>query len=232
MKLAVMQPYFFPYLGYFQLINAVDKFVFYDDVNYIKGGWINRNNILLKKSGKLITLTLLASSSNKNINEIVIGNRSSKVLKTIKQAYAKAPYFYKGFPIIEEIFNVIKPGTLISEIAGLSIVSVSNYLELKVKFEYSSEKYSDTKGMDKAVRLLEICKRNIADIYINATGGIGLYTKERFRNDNINLYFIYNHVKEYKQFNNDFIPYLSIIDIMMFNSAEQINTMLNNYKIE
>ena len=227
-----MQPYFFPYLGYFQLINAVDKFVFYDDVNYIKSGWINRNNILLNKEKKLITLALMKSSSNKNINEIEIENRGSKLLKTIMQAYAKAPYFCKVFPIIEEIFNAIKPGTLISDVAGLSIVYVSNYLKLKIKFEYSSEKYSDTKSMKKSVRLIEICKRNIADIYINATGGISLYSKEEFKKHNINLYFINNHINEYRQFRNEFIPCLSIIDIMMFNSPEQINKMLNNYEVE
>ena len=126
MRLAVMQPYFFPYIGYFQLINAVDKFVFYDDVNYIKGGWINRNNILVNKQKKLISLNLVASSSNKNINEIRIGNRKNKVLNTIRQSYTKAPYFNKVFPIIEEIFNNIDTSTLISEVAGSSIMKASN----------------------------------------------------------------------------------------------------------
>lgn len=231
MKLAIMQPYFFPYLGYFQLINAVDKFVFYDDVNYIKGGWINRNNIIQNNEKKLLTLNLIASSTNKDINEIYVGNRNSKMLKTIKQAYSKAPFFEVVFPIVDEILSSCSSPVLISEIAGQSIIKVAEYLNIKTVFEYSSEMYSDTKGMDKAMRLIEICKRNNADDYINAVGGANIYSNFFFTKNNINLFFIKNQLNEYKQFNNEFVPSLSIIDVMMFNLPEQITKMLNNYNL-
>lgn len=231
MKLAIMQPYFFPYIGYFQMINAVDKFILYDDVNYIKGGWINRNNILQNNERKLITLNLVGSSSNKLINEISIGN-NRKLFKTISQAYSKSPFFEVVIPIVNEILSLCAPNVSISEIAGESIIKVSDYLNIKTKFEYSSKLYADTKGIDKADRLIEICNRNKANTYINAAGGKELYSKDFFKKNYIDLLFIQNHIQEYQQFNNDFVPFLSIIDVMMFNSVEEIKKMLNTYVLE
>jgi len=230
MKLAIMQPYFFPYIGYFQLLNAVDKFILYDDVTYIKRGWINRNNILINKNKILITLSLKSVSQNKLINEIEV-NTNNNLIKTIKQAYLKAPYFDYAFPIIEKTFESIKPGFKISEISGLSIMNVAEYLKLDTLFEYSSISYSDTKGLGRAQRLIEICKINRADTYINPIGGIELYSKEEFKNENINLFFIKSSIEPYKQFDNDFVPGLSIIDVLMFNSPEQTKEMLNKYKL-
>ena len=231
MKLAIMQPYFFPYIGYFQLINAVDKFVFYDDVNYIKGGWINRNNILLNGEKKYFTLNLKESSSFKKINQIFIDGRSEKLIKTINQSYSKAPYFDQGFPIIEEVILNINTSSLISEIAAMSVIKTSEYLDLKTIFEISSEKYCDTKDFERAERLIKICKLNKADTYINVLGGKELYKKETFKNNKIDLFFLQSKLTEYKQFGKEFIPYLSIIDLMMFNSPEVIHKMLNNYEL-
>ena len=150
MKIAIMQPYFFPYIGYFQLINAVDKFVFYDDVNYIKGGWINRNNILLNGEKKYFTLNLKESSSFKKINQIFIGGRTDKLIKTINQSYSKAPYFDQVFPLIEGVIVNINTSSLISEIAALSVIKTSEYLDLKTIFEIGSEKYYNTKDFERA----------------------------------------------------------------------------------
>ena len=105
MNLAVMQPYLFPYIGYWQLIDAVDIFIIYDDVNFIKRGYINRNNILENKTSQLITLELIGASQNKRINEISIGNNVNKLLKTLKQNYLKAPFYKDVFPVLEEILN-------------------------------------------------------------------------------------------------------------------------------
>ena len=226
-----MQPYFFPYIGYFQLINAVDKFVFYDDVNYIKGGWINRNNILLNGKKKYFTLNLKESSSFKRINQIFIVSRTEKLIKTINQSYSKAPYFKQVFPIIEEIILNINNSSFISEIAAISVIKTSEYLGLKPIFEISSDKYYETKSLEKSERLIKICKLNNTDTYINAVGGKELYKKESFINDKIDLFFLQSKITEYEQFGNDFIPYLSIIDVMMFNSPEVIHKMLNNYEL-
>ncbi len=226
-----MQPYFLPYIGYFQLINAVDKFIFYDDVNYIKGGWINRNNILINNEKNYFTLNLSKPSPNKLINEIKVGNNKNKILKTIKQNYSKAKYFNNAFPLVEEIFNSIHENCLISEIATLSVQKISLYLKIKTKFELSSKLYGHTKGIEKADRLIEICKSNYTDTYINPIGGIELYNKNYFNSKGINLFFFKNGKINYKQFNNNFIPNLSIIDVVMFNNPEKINEMLDNYEL-
>ena len=232
MKLAIMQPYFFPYIGYFQLVNAVDKFIFYDDVNYIKGGWINRNNILINKEKKLFTLNLVGASSFKQINQIKVGNRSDKLLKTIHQSYVKAPFFISVMPLIEDVFASINTESLVSDVAGISVMKVSEFLGLKTIFEFSSFSYSHTKGMERGNRLLEICKLNNSSYYINPVGGIELYSKEHFRKQGINLQFLNSKLSKYSQFTDEFVPGLSIIDVLMFNPIEQINLMLNNYTLE
>ena len=231
MKLAIMQPYLFPYIGYFQLINAVDKFVFYDDVNYIKGGWINRNNILQNGEKKYITLTLKEASSFKKINQIFVGGRADKILKTIKQSYSKAPYFDKVFSVIEDVFSFVNYNTLISEIASKSVIKTSKYLNLKANFDMSSEKYEESQKDGRAERLIKICKLNNAETYINVVGGKELYNKQEFAENDIKLFFLESKQIEYEQFGNIFVPHLSIIDVMMFNSPELIYKMLDNYKL-
>ncbi len=230
MKLAIMQPYLFPYIGYFQMVNAVDKFILYDDVNFIKRGWINRNNILINNKKSLFTLNLSAVSQNKLINEISV-NYNDKLLKSIEQSYKKAPFFAHVMPIIQYVFNDINAETRISEISGKSIISISNYLGINTEFEYSSKCYSNTNGLDRAQRLIEICKYNSADTYINAAGGKELYNKEEFNKENIKLLFIQSRIDGYKQFNSEFVTGLSMIDVLMFNSVEEVNKMLKNYEL-
>ena len=232
MKIAVMQPYFFPYIGYFQLINAVDKFVFYDDVNFIKGGWINRNKILINGEAKYFGVLMKGASSNKNIYDVKADIKANKkTLKTISQSYGKAPYYNNIFPLIENFFKSLEEDMPISEVAGMSVEMVAQYLGLKQKFEYSSKVYPDTKGLDKADRLIEISKINNAKTYVNAFGGKELYSKEYFLNQGIKLKFINNEIKNYKQFSNNFVPYLSIVDVLMFNSPEEIRKMLDDYTL-
>ena len=228
MTIAIMQPYLFPYIGYWQLINAVDTFVIYDDVNFIKKGYVNRNSILSNGQSQLFTLELIGASSNKLIKEIEIGNNANKILKTIKQNYIKAPYFEIVFPMIEDILNQEEKN--LAKFIGYSLQQISNYLILDTKFIYSSEieKDNSLKAQDK---VLEICNILKADKYINAIGGQELYNKEIFKENGIELNFLKIELVEYKQFKNDFIPYLSIIDILMFNSKDEIKNMLNRYEL-
>lgn len=223
-----MQPYLFPYIGYFQLINAVDTFVIYDDVNYIKQGWINRNRILLNSKEHLITLNLINSSSFKLINEIEKGSNNIKVLKTIEQAYKKAPYFHVGFSVIEDILNV-KENNL-ARFLEYSIRRLTLHLSIKTQIEVSSklEKDISKKGQDKVI---DICKSMNASTYINAIGGQGLYSKEVFSQNHLELKFIKTNSINYHQFDNEFVPWLSIIDVMMFNSTEEIKEMLNKFEL-
>jgi hypothetical protein len=228
MRLAVMQPYFFPYIGYWQLINAADIFVIYDDVNFIKSGYINRNNIFQNGTSQLITLKLLSSSSFKKINEINISDNSKKLIKSINQNYSKAPFFKDVFPLLEEILNNEQKD--LSKFLGSSLVKIAKYLNINTKFLYSNDIKND-KTFKAQDRLIEMSKILNATGYINAIGGIELYDKEVFSQNKINLSFLKTHEISYKQFNYEFVPNLSIIDIMMFNSVDEIKKMLDEYEL-
>tara|TARA_B100000795_G_scaffold268331_1_gene255098 strand:- start:1761 stop:2450 length:690 start_codon:yes stop_codon:yes gene_type:complete len=228
MRLAVMQPYFFPYIGYWQLINAVDIFVIYDDVNFIKSGYINRNNIFQNGTSQLITLELLSSSSFKKINEINISNNSKKLLKNINQNYSKAPFFKDVFPMIEEILNNEQKD--LAKFLGSSLIKISKYLNIDTKFIYSSD-LKNNKLLMAQERLIEISKILKATDYINAIGGIDLYDKDIFSQNKINLSFLKTHEISYKQFNYKFVQNLSIIDIIMFNGVDEIKKMLDEYEL-
>ena len=228
MKLAIMQPYFLPYIGYFQLIKAVEKYVIYDNVNYINKGWVNRNNILLNRQKYLFTLSLLGASQNKFINEIFVEQNQSKLQKTLETAYKKAPYFENVFSVIQNIFDYEDKN--LAKFVGNSIMQIADYLNIKTEFIYSSEINKDNllKGQEK---ILYICKILNATNYINAIGGQELYDKEIFKQNNIELNFLKTEIVEYKQLKNEFVPYLSVLDVMMFNSVEEINLMLDKFEL-
>jgi hypothetical protein len=228
MKLAIMQPYAFPYIGYFQLINATDKFVILDDVNFIMRGWINRNRILVNGKENLFSITLKKISQNKLICdcELVEGNWKVKFLKTIEVSYKKAPFFKQCFEIISSI--------LLSEELNLSkwlvfqINTICDYLEINTKIVESSRVYSN-QHLKAQYKIIDICKRENARTYYNAIGGKLLYRISDFKNNNIELRFLNTLPGKYPQFNNEFIPFLSIIDVMMFNNKNEIQNLLNKF---
>jgi len=228
MKLAIMQPYFLPYIGYFQLIKTADTFLIYDDVQFINGGWINRNYILSNGNKLMFNLILKGASVNKLINEISVQTDQNKLLKTIYHSYKKALYFEFTYPLIENILD-FKDKNL-ARFIGNSIIHICNYLKIDTEIIYSSsmEKNNELKAQEK---IIHICKLMDADTYINAIGGQELYDKETFKQACIDLKFIKNNSTPYTQFKNEFIPWLSILDVMMFNSVEEINKMLDNYEL-
>ncbi len=228
MKVAIMQPYFFPYIGYWQLINMVDTFVIYDDVNYIKRGFINRNYLLQNQQLQLFTLELISASQNKNINEIIIGSNSSKILKTIKYNYTKAPHFDTVYPLIKSIFCTKEKN--LSQFLGNSLQQISEFLEINTNFLYSSNINND-KSLQAQDRLIEISQLLGATDYVNTIGGAELYNKDDFRKSGIHLSFIKTANIEYKQSKNEFVQNLSIIDVMMFNSKKEIKQMLNQFEL-
>ncbi|WP_432409972.1 WbqC family protein [Rasiella sp. SM2506] len=232
MNVAIMQPYIFPYLGYFQLIHSVDTFVFYDDVNFIKRGWINRNQILVGLEAILFTVPLKKASQNKLINEIDTAISEKWVLqfyKTIEQNYKNAPFFNETFGILKKVFE--KGHTNISSLAIESILQISNYLQLDTQFEVSSLEYPHTASLPKAERLIAICKEKGSDTYINPSGGKKLYQKNTFKEEGITLSFIENELLPYSQFGNQFVIGLSMLDVLMFNSVEATNKLISNYKL-
>ena len=232
MKIAIMQPYIFPYLGYFQLINAVDKFVFYDDVNFIKKGWINRNNILIKGEPKLFTIPLSKPSQNKLIKEIEVSFDEKWLLnfqKKLEYNYKKAPFYYEVLALINDVFSL--NNNYISDLAINSVIIASNYLGIETEFTKSSFDFKDTKGLSKADRLIEISKRSDAKNYINPIGGKNMYNKDYFEERGVQLNFMESNLLKYNQFNNPFVSGLSIIDVLMFNSKEEVKKLLKESKL-
>jgi hypothetical protein len=228
MKLGIMQPYFFPYIGYFQLINAVDKYVIYDDVNFIKGGWINRNRILMNGAPFMINLPLEGASSFKKINEISVGKKKEILLKTIEQSYSKAPYVKEIMQILSDIIY-FDENNLALFLAN-SIITISEYIGINTEFILSSslKKDNNLKGQEKVI---SICKEFGATEYYNAIGGQELYNAEDFAKDNIALIFLKTHNIIYNQRKSVFFPNLSIVDMLMWNSKEEINEMLYDFEI-
>jgi len=231
MKLGIMQPYFFPYIGYWQLIKAVDKYVIFDDVNYINRGWVNRNRLLINGQDRMVSLKLHESSQNKLINETEIledQDNRSKLIKTVENCYRKAPYYKTACPVIEEIIS-LKENNLALYLKN-SIQQVCSYLSLDAELVDSSsiKKDNSLRGQDK---ILEICRLLGAYEYINAIGGQSLYSQKAFSTNKIKLKFLKPSVTEYRQFGNKFVPSLSIIDVMMFNSPEEIKKMLSSYEL-
>lgn len=228
MKIAIMQPYIFPYLGYFQLIKSVEKFVVYDDVNYIKQGWINRNRILLNDKDFLFVLNLEGASSFKLINEIELGNNVKKILKTIEQAYLKAPYYKEVYPLIESL--LLQSERNLAKYLFNQITAISRYLNIETELLLSSTIVKDNtlKGKDKVI---SICEKLKGSTYINAIGGKELYDKSDFLNHGLDLLFIKSRMISYQQFNNEFIPWLSIIDVLMFNSKDKVQLLLDEYDL-
>lgn len=233
MKLAIMQPYLFPYFGYYQLIHSVDKFVVYDDVNFIKQGWINRNSILINGKPFLFTVPLKNQSSFLKINETLInenlfGSWAKKFLRSIEQNYRNAPFYNDIFPMITSIIEA--KDLHISSLAVGSLKKVSDYIGIETVFEDSSSVYNNG-HLSSQERVLDICRLENATHYINPIGGVDLYSKEDFSAKGIQLNFIQSSPIIYNQFNDPFVSHLSIIDMLMFNEKADIKKYINNYEL-
>ncbi|RED48380.1 WbqC family protein [Seonamhaeicola aphaedonensis] len=232
MKIAIMQPYFFPYIGYFQLINAVDEFVFYDDVNFIKKGYINRNMILVNGDSYQFTLPIKKASQNKLINQTEVALSKKWIesfLKTLEFAYKNAPYFKSVYNLVQNVLE--EDYKNVSQIAINSVSKVCAYLGLTPYFSLSSRDYSNSKTLKKADRLIAIAREAGKCNYINPIGGQKLYTKTYFKDRGVNLSFLQPETICYSQMQHQFVDSLSIIDVLMFNSKDSILTLLNQRKI-
>lgn len=229
---AIMQPYFMPYIGYFQLINSVDEFIIYDNIQFTKKGFINRNRILFNGSDRGFTIPIKKDSDYLNIVEREISNtwlkERNKLINLIKQSYKNSPHFNNCIDLIVECIEY-KDLNLFNFINN-SINILCQYLNINTQIIISSEVLADhsLKSQDKVI---DICKARKATKYINAIGGQDLYDKSSFKKEGIELSFIKTNPIEYKQFNNKFEPWLSIIDLLMFNSKEDLNKHINNYSL-
>lgn len=231
MILADNQPYFIPYIGYWQLMNAADVYVIADDDQYMKHAWVNRNRILTNKTSEtLFSLELVKAPYTEPINQRRIADvyNAEKKLSMIQCSYGKAPFFQAGMELMTNI--MMCPERNLAEFLIHSICCIRDYLGITTPMYRESEldlnpEYRCEEGV------YEVCQKLGADTYYNAIGGQKLYSKEEFAKRGIQLGFIQTGDIRYRQFGREFIPNLSILDVIMFNSKESIQEMLENYII-
>lgn len=226
-----MQPYFLPYIGYFQLIRSVDVFVVYDDIKYTKKGWINRNRLLLNGRDDVFSLPLQKDSDRLNVCDRKLAQcfNKNKLLAKIKGAYQTAPQFEEVFPLVEAIVGCTESNLF--KFIFNSIKQVCIYLGIDTPLVVSSSLQIDQtlSGQD---RVIQTCTQLNADAYINPIGGRDLYSREDFANRDIKLQFLQSRACSYRQFNHMFVPWLSILDVMMFNDTASIRrNFLDNYDL-
>ena len=229
MKLGIMQPYFMPYIGYFQLMKAVDKYVVYDDVNYIKGGWANRNHILINGEKEMFTVTLQKASQNKLFKEIVIGDDFKKLMKTLQMNYSRAINFDQTMVLMERIISF--PNKQLAVFIANSFREILSYLSLETEILMSSEipKDNSLRGKDKIIQICEILG---ADTYYNAVGGKNLYDQEEFREHGITLNFVDSLPQVYSQLHTrEFVSGLSMVDVLMNNTKDEVNRLLDSFQL-
>jgi|SRR5215469_5254680 len=231
MRTAIMQPYFLPYVGYYQLIGSVDVLIVYDNIKYTKKGWINRNRFLLNGKDVMFSLPLKSAADHLSIKERELApdfNRD-KLLNQLRGAYGRAPYFSQAFPVIEQI--VREKESNLFNFLHQSIVRVCSKLGIVTRIRISSDVAVDhnLKGQD---RVLALCKAVDTDVYINAIGGTDLYSKQDFQARGIELKFIRSRPFTYGQLGNEFVPWLSIVDALMFNPLDKVQDCIrSNYDL-
>lgn len=227
-----MQPYFLPYLGYFQLMKASDTFVVYDNIQFTKKGWINRNRMLLNGKDITFSLPLKKDSDYLNLDKRYLADNfekeKNKILGQIRSAYSKATHFRTVYPMIEGIFNY-NDKNLFAFIYN-SIIKVNEYLHIDTPIIISSKTEIDHELKNK-FKVMALCHNLGGDVYINPIGGMELYDKEEFKRNGINLYFHKMRTVSYNQFGNDFVPSLSIMDVLMFNDEDAIQKILLEYDL-
>ncbi len=231
MKIGIMQPYFFPYIGYFQLINAVDKYVVFDTAKYSNNKWGFRNRILINGAPAYFRIKLLKASQNKGFNEIRISNEieiKKKNIHALECSYSKAPHFSEVMPILEQF--LIADYDNLAEYNVASNKLVCKYLGIKTEILLFSEMDCD-KDLKRQHRIYDVCRALGGDKYINSIGGTVLYDFEEFQQNGIELAFLKSDDIMYPQFSGEFVPNLSIIDVMMFNSVSEIQGMLDRYTL-
>lgn len=236
MKLGIMQPYFFPYLGYFALIKYTDKWIVFDTVQYIERGWINRNRIInpTKPEDMYINIPLENHHRDILIKDVLISNNENykeKILSQLWTSYKKrANYFNNVYKLVEDVLSLNTRS--ITELNVYALKKVNDYLNIPFNYEiFSKMNLTIDEVHDSGEWALNISKALNASEYVNPPGGIELFAKEKFAQNDIALKFLRINLKPYNQKKAKFIEGLSIIDVMMFNNTETINKMLEDYEI-
>ncbi|MBU2711168.1 WbqC family protein [Zooshikella harenae] len=228
--IAIMQPYWLPYIGYWQLIHAVDEFVLYDTVTYIKQGWINRNKFIVNGHPQWVTLSIKQASSHTLIKDIVLDGNKQKVLKTLIQSYAHTPYINQIKPVLCECLEY--SSNHLVDYLHFSLNKILTLLNIKKKVIRASTIKHDM-ALQGETKVIDICRQLNAHCYINMLGGCKLYNSSTFKANGIKLLFLEKKPFYYNQYNHphDFIDNLSILDILMNNSVQDVVDFLSYYKL-
>lgn len=231
-KVGIMQPYFLPYIGYFQLMKMVDEFVLYDNIQFTKKGWIHRNRMLQNGKDEYFTLPLKKDSDYLDVVERLLAEdfkkEKIKILRKIEANYKKAPYFETFYPVIEKIFDFDNQNLFYFIFNSIKVMN--NYLGITTPIVISSELPENIKNLKSQDKVIAICKACNSNSYINPSGGVELYNVATFQEFEIKLQFFKSKPIQYKQFDNDFVPFLSILDVCMFNDKQHISNYLNEYE--
>jgi hypothetical protein len=232
MKLAIMQPYFLPYIGYFQLINAVDEFILFDTPQFIRHGWIERNRILNQKGEPIyVKVPLKKHNRGTPIKDIIVNNSENwkeKILAQLVTYKKKAPHYWKVIALIKTIFEFESDS--IVEINHNALLKVCEYLKIDTPISIWSKMDIEIDPVNAPDEwALNICKALNADIYYNPVGGASFFDKNKYERAGIEIKFLEMIPNPYKQFSNHFVPFLSIIDVMMFCEPGEINNSLNTF---
>jgi hypothetical protein len=231
MRVAIIQPYFFAYIGYFQLMGLVDRFVLLDDVTYINRGWINRNRILVQGKAHLFTVPLRNASQNVLIRdlEVAVGRRwHGKFARTLECAYRRAPFYEEAGGLLGRVLTT--ESVRFRDWLRTSLTQVKEYVGLETEIVESSGRYGN-RHLQGQERILDICRQESATHYVNAPGGQQLYSRREFARHGITLQFVQPGEVSYRQFDHPFVPWLSILDVMMFNSPEEIRRLLGQCEL-
>jgi len=229
MIVGIMQPYFLPYIGYWQLMNYVDVFVIYDEIKYVKGSWINRNRILRGNSPEYMSPPLKKDSDYLNINQRFLADdwlsTRKKLLNNINIAYHSSPYFKSIFPLLEEA--IAKDERSLFRALENSLRLVRDFLNITTPLVISSSLELD-KSLNGADMVVNICEVLGGDTYLNPIGGRALYQNKLFMKSGIELGFLQSRLTPYFQNSTNFIHSLSIVDIMMNNSIDTLMKILHS----
>jgi hypothetical protein len=228
-KLAVMQPYLFPYLGYFQLVHAVDEFIFLNDVTFIKGGYINRNSILVNGRAHRFALPVRDISSYRPICEHYYLDASQEFLELLRHAYRRAPRFQLVYDLVRGVLAGVDQS--VAALNAESVMACFRYLGVEKSFEFSS-RLDPEPSLAGADRVIDLCVNRRASAYVNAAGGRALYDPQRFAANGLSLGFIESRFPEYRQKAPGFVPGLSMIDVLMWNSPEEVVDMLRHCSVD
>ncbi len=238
-----MQPYFFPHIGYFQLIHAVDRFFLYDNLDYSRGGWINRNRILVVRGRPtFLSVPIRGRKITKTIRDTILledPHWRLSLQRSIHTCYSRSPYFRETLQLVEEILFL--ETSSLAEINKRCITGVCNHLGVDTEIltdstpfdalEFELRQRPGTDPIRKVTRAIELCRALGADVFINAIGGRALYDKEVFARHGVRVFFVQTRPHTYPQRAATFHPSLSIIDVLMNCGRDGTRRLLGEYDL-